>query len=71
VPRAAVREGDKGQRYVWVFDGDRVRRRDISVGVASASKYEVLSGLAPDDRVAEPADEVLKEGMEIRPGEAK
>jgi len=71
VPRAAVREGDKGQRYVWVFDGNRVRRRDISVGVASASKYEVLSGLAPDDRVAEPADEVLKEGMEIRPGEAK
>jgi len=71
VPRAAVREGDKGQRYVWVFDGDRVRRRDITIGVASASKYEVLSGLAQDDRVAEPADEELKEGMQIRPGEAK
>ena len=71
VPRVAVREGDKGQRYVWVFDGDRVRRRDITIGVASASKYEVLSGLAPDDRVAEPADEELKEGMQIRPGEAK
>ena len=71
VPRAAVREGDKGQRYVWVFDGDRVRRRDIAIGVASASKYEVLSGLAVDDRVAEPADEKMKEGMEIRPGEAK
>jgi multidrug efflux pump subunit AcrA (membrane-fusion protein) len=71
VPRAAVREGDKGRRYVWVFDGDRVRRRDISVGVASASKYEVVSGLAPDDRVAEPADEELKDGMEIRAGEAK
>jgi len=71
VPRAAVREGDKGQRYVWVFDGDHVRRRDISIGVASASKYEVLSGLAPDDRVAEPADEELKEGMEIRAGEAR
>ena len=71
VQRAAVREGDKGQRYVWVFDGDHVRRRDISIGVASASKYEVLSGLAPDDRVAEPADEELKEGMEIRAGEAR
>jgi HlyD family secretion protein len=71
IPRAAVREGDKGQRYVWVFDGDRVHRRDISLGVASASKYEVLSGLAPDDQVAEPAGEELKEGMQIRAGEAK
>ncbi|MGA2511848.1 MAG: efflux RND transporter periplasmic adaptor subunit, partial [Candidatus Acidiferrales bacterium] len=52
VPRAAVRE-EKGQRYVFVFDGDKVRRRDISVGVASASKYEVLSGLTVGDRVAE------------------
>lgn len=71
VPRAAVHEGDKGQRYVWVFDGDRVRRRDITIGAASASKYEVLSGLAVDDRVAEPSDQELKNGMEIRPGEAK
>ena len=71
VPRAAVHEGDKGQHYVWVFDGERVQRRDISIGVASASKYEVLSGLAPDDRIAEPADEELKNGMEIRAGEAK
>lgn len=71
VPRVAVHEGDKGQRYVWLFDGDKVRRRDISIGVASASKYEVLSGLAADDRVAEPADEELKDGMRIRAGEAK
>jgi len=71
VPRAAVHEGDKGQHYVWIFDGDKVHRRDISIGVPSASKYEVLSGLTTDDRVAEPADEELKEGMQIRAGEAK
>lgn len=69
VPRAAVHE-NKGQHYVFVFDGDKVRRREISVGVANASKYEVLSGLAPDDRVAEPADVELKDGMEIRAEEA-
>ena len=44
VPRAAVRE-DNGQRYVFVLADDKVHRRDISVGVASASKYEVVSGL--------------------------
>jgi HlyD family secretion protein len=69
VPRAAVHD-DKNQHFVFVFDGDKVRRRDISVGVASASKYEVLSGLSPDDRVAEPVDRELRDGMEVRAGEA-
>jgi len=69
VPRAAVRE-DKGRHYVFVFDGNKVRRRDISVGIASTSKYEVMSGLMVGDRVAEPVDQNLKNGMEVRPGEA-
>lgn len=69
VPRAAVRE-DSGQRYVYVYADGRVHRRDITVGVASASKYEVLSGLTGNDRVALPGERVLHEGMEIRAGEA-
>ncbi|HEY6443740.1 MAG TPA: efflux RND transporter periplasmic adaptor subunit [Candidatus Acidoferrales bacterium] len=69
VPRAAVRE-DKSGHYVFVFDGNKVRRRDISVGIASTSKYEVMSGLMVGDRVAEPVDQNLKNGMEVRPGEA-
>jgi HlyD family secretion protein len=69
VPRAAVRE-DNGQRYVFVFADDKVSRRNISVGVASASKYEVLSGLSADDRVALPGETELRDGMEVRAGEA-
>jgi HlyD family secretion protein len=69
VPRAAVRE-ENGQHYVFVFQGRTVQRRDISVGVASASKYEVLSGLTTDDRIAVPVDVELRSGMEIRAGEA-
>jgi HlyD family secretion protein len=69
VPRAAVRD-DNGQHYVFLFQGNTVRRRDISVGVASASKYEVLSGLTTDDRIAEPEDLELRDGMEIRAAEA-
>jgi HlyD family secretion protein len=68
VSRAAVRE-DNGQHYVFVFQGNTVRRRDISVGVASASKYEVLSGLTTGERIAEPADLELRDGMEVRLGE--
>jgi HlyD family secretion protein len=69
VPRAAVRE-DKRGHYVFIFNGNKVRRRDISVGIASTSKYEVMSGLMVGDVVAEPVDQNLKNGMEVRPGEA-
>jgi HlyD family secretion protein len=69
VPREAVRE-DGGRHYVFLLVDGKVRRRDITVGVASASKYEVLSGLAAKDRVALPAEKELKDGMAVRPQEA-
>jgi HlyD family secretion protein len=65
VPRAAVRE-DGGKRYVFVVTGDRIERREISVGIASASKYEVLSGLQLNDRIALPGDHNLRDVMTIR-----
>ncbi len=70
VSRVAVRY-DNGQHYVFVFDGQKVHRRDIVVGVASSDKYEVVSGLSLGDRIALPGDIDLKDGMEIRPAEAK
>jgi HlyD family secretion protein len=65
VPRAAVREG-AGKRYVFVVDGEKLQRREISVGIASASKYEVLSGLTLHDKIALPGDQDLRDGMTIR-----
>jgi len=70
VPRAAVRY-DNGKHYVFVYAGDKIRRRDITVGIASATKYEVVAGLAEGDRIALPEDQELRDGMEIRPTEAK
>jgi len=70
VPRDAVRY-DNNQHYVFVFDGDRVHRHDITVGVASFDKYEVVSGLSQGDKIALPKDTDLKDGMEIRAAEAK
>ncbi len=70
ISRKAVRY-DNGQHYVFVFDGEKVHRRDITVGVASNEKYEVVSGLALGDKIALPVDIDLKDGMEIRPTEAK
>jgi HlyD family secretion protein len=70
VPRAAVRY-DNGKHYVFVYAGDKIHRHDITVGIASATKYEVVAGLAEGDRVALPEDQELRDGMEIRPTEGK
>jgi HlyD family secretion protein len=69
VPRAAVRY-DKGQHYVFLLAGDKVRRQGVSVGVASPEKYEVLTGLVPGERVALPGDTELRDGMDVRVTEA-
>jgi HlyD family secretion protein len=70
VPRAAVRY-DKGQHYVYVYSDGKIHRRNISVGVASTAKYEVLTGLKANERVALPGDRELRDGMEIRAAEAE
>jgi HlyD family secretion protein len=70
VPRAAVNE-QGNQHYVFLLQGDHVERRDISVGIASTSMYQIVSGLADGDLVAEPVERTLRSGMKIRPLEAQ
>jgi len=69
VPRSAVRE-DNGQHYVFLFSDDQIHRRNITVGIASAARYEILSGLTVKDRVALPGDQELRDGMDVRATEA-
>lgn len=66
VPRSAVRD-ENGKHYLFVFDGGKLQRREVSLGIASASKYEVVSGVSSTDRVALPGDHELRDGMEVRP----
>ncbi len=68
IPRSAVRE-ESGKHYAYVFDGEKLHRREISVGIANASEFEVVSGLNENDRVALPGDRNLRDGMEIRSAE--
>jgi HlyD family secretion protein len=70
VPRAAVNE-QGNQHYVFVVKGDRVERRNITVGIASSSMYQVVSGLSSGEVVAEPVEQTLREGAKIRPLEAQ
>jgi len=70
VPRGAVHlEG--ARRFVFVVDNARIGasrllKREIRVGIASATNYEVLDGLSEGDTVALPGDVELRDGMSIR-----
>jgi HlyD family secretion protein len=68
VPRGAV-QGEGAARYVLLVRNNRLQKRAIEVGIASATQYEVTAGLAPGDRVALPGTVDLQDGMEIRPVE--
>ena len=72
VPRGTV-EGEGGQRFVFVVLRNALgvgkatlQKREIRVGIADATNYEVLSGLQEGEMVALPGDVDLKDGMPVR-----
>ncbi len=64
VPRPAVR-GEGEDRYVFVVEDGRLRRRAVRVGAASTQLYEIRQGLSEGDQVALPGAEPLHEGIKI------
>ena len=70
VPRAAV-DADGGHRYVFVvaktaLGKTRLARREIQVGIADSTSFEVVSGLKEGEMVALPGDAVLHDGMAVK-----
>lgn len=71
VPRGAV-EAEGGRRYVFVVKKNQLgvgkstlEKREIHVGIADATNYEVVSGLQEDELVALPGDVDLRDGMDV------
>jgi HlyD family secretion protein len=71
VPRGAV-EAEGGRRYVFVIKKNQLgvgkstlEKREIHVGIADASNYEVVSGLQEGELVALPGDVDLRDGMDV------
>ena len=71
VPRGAV-EAQGGKRYVFVVKTNQLgvgkstlEKREIHVGIADATNYEVVSGLKEEDLVALPGDVDLRDGMTV------
>ncbi len=56
---------------VFVVDGERVRRREVEIGIRGTRMIEVLSGLADDARVVSPVPSGLRDGAQVRITERK
>jgi HlyD family secretion protein len=72
VPRGAVAT-ENGRRYVFVVKKDSLavrqptlEKREIQVGIADTTSYEVVSGLQEGDLVAMPGDVDLRDGMPVK-----
>jgi multidrug efflux pump subunit AcrA (membrane-fusion protein) len=65
VPRAAVQISG-ATRYAYVMEADRLRRREIKVGISNDTEFEVVDGLAENETIALPGDVPLQDGLAVR-----
>jgi HlyD family secretion protein len=72
VPRGAV-EAEAGRRFVFVVKDNqlgvgksKLEKREVHVGIADATNYEVLSGLQEGEMVALPGEVDLRDGMKVQ-----
>jgi len=72
VPRGAV-ASEGGRRFVYVVKKNelgvgksRLEKREIRVGIADATSYEVTAGLQEGEMVALPGDTDLHDGMAVK-----
>jgi RND family efflux transporter MFP subunit len=66
VPGEAVIVTPKGDRVAYVIQDDRAHRREISTGLESKGRVQVLSGLKPGEQVVVAGNEKLKDGTKVR-----
>ena len=64
LPRAAVRT-DGARRYVFVVEDNKVKSREVMVGISNPTTYEILGGITEQDTVALPMDSELREGQTV------
>jgi RND family efflux transporter MFP subunit len=66
VPVGAVQISN-GRSFVYVLHGDKVQRREVTLGVDGEQWLEVVSGIQPQDEVVTAGLEGLADGTAVRP----
>jgi HlyD family secretion protein len=67
VPRYSVLQAPDQSFYVFVVEGNQLRRRGVTLGLRSDLEVEVLSGLDEDARVVAAPDSTMEEGASVTP----
>ncbi len=69
-PRASVfRDGER--RYVYLLEGGRARRREVTIGLLGLTEVEIVGGLTEKDTVILPGATALSDGLRVRASSAK
>lgn len=66
IPKEAIRR-QGSETGVFLLQEDRVVWRQVTLGVSSYTKSQVLSGLASGDSVALPTEKPLRNGLRVEP----
>lgn len=65
IPHDAVRVDSRGDRFVWLAEGDKAARRAVRVGELTADGVVILEGLKAGDRLIVGGGQKVSEGMTI------
>jgi multidrug efflux pump subunit AcrA (membrane-fusion protein) len=57
---------EEGQPAVFVFRGDHVEKRPVTLGITSGAEYEVTDGLAEGEEVVVGSTSLLADGLPVR-----
>jgi HlyD family secretion protein len=71
VPTDAIRDAASAAPWVFVVDGGRVVRRDVTLGISGEGQSEIASGVSEGDLVALAAAQALEPGQRVRVQEAR
>lgn len=70
VPKAALRS-IQGENGVYALTGDHIEWKTVKIGSSDINNVQILSGLSTGDKVADrvvdPSDAELKNGMRVKP----
>lgn len=72
IPLSAVASDAKDSHFVWVVDsGGQVARVGVALGEVRADRVVVVSGLNAGERIVTAGTHALRDGMKVRPLEAR
>lgn len=67
VPREAIRE-EEGKKFIYILDGNHLKRREIRTGVSNLTRIEVVEGLQPNETfgVASLSPSPMSDGLSVK-----